>query len=78
MMQVSARELRQRLASVLRRVAAGEEVIVTLRGRPFASLKPLAEASQLDPIGFGMWKGREDLKDVDAWIDQRRAPRQGR
>ena len=38
---IGIRELRQRVSSVLRRVAAGEVVDVTDRGRPIARIVPL-------------------------------------
>ncbi len=41
MSEVAARELRNRTADVLRRVEAGERVIITSRGRPVAELTPL-------------------------------------
>ncbi|QSB14990.1 type II toxin-antitoxin system Phd/YefM family antitoxin [Natronosporangium hydrolyticum] len=41
---VASRELRNDTAGVLRRVAAGEEVIVTVSGEPVAKLSPLAPA----------------------------------
>lgn len=41
MSDVAARELRNRTADVLRRVAAGEPVTITSRGRPVAELIPL-------------------------------------
>lgn len=41
MTDVAARELRNRTADVLRRVEAGEQVIITSRGRPVAELVPV-------------------------------------
>ena len=38
--RVGVRELRQQASAVLRRVAAGESIIVTDRGRPVARLTP--------------------------------------
>ena len=40
-MDVPVRELKNRLSAYLRRVARGEEVTVTSRGRPVARLAPL-------------------------------------
>ncbi len=39
---VSVQELRKRTADVLRRVTAGEKLLVTVDGRPVAELVPLA------------------------------------
>ncbi|MGH2577117.1 MAG: type II toxin-antitoxin system Phd/YefM family antitoxin [Actinomycetota bacterium] len=43
--QVGVRELRQNLSLYLRRVASGERLEVTERGRPVAVLAPLSESS---------------------------------
>jgi len=44
MADVSARELRNHVRTVLRRVEAGERLRVTIRGRPVAELVPIAES----------------------------------
>ncbi len=44
MTDVAARDLRNRTADVLRRVAAGEHVTITSRGRPVAELIPVRTA----------------------------------
>jgi prevent-host-death family protein len=43
MSSVGVRELRQRASELLRRVAAGESIEITDRGRPVALLSPLPE-----------------------------------
>lgn len=43
MSEIAARDLRNRTADVLRRVAAGEPVTITSRGRPVAQLIPVRE-----------------------------------
>jgi prevent-host-death family protein len=45
MREIGVRELKANLSSVLRRVEAGEQVRVTVRGRPVADLVP-AQAPQ--------------------------------
>ena len=40
MMEVATRELRNNTAGVLRRVEAGETVVITVRGKPVADLIP--------------------------------------
>lgn len=42
MTEVSAYELHRDAAGVLRRVEAGEQVTITVAGRPVAELRPLA------------------------------------
>ncbi len=39
--EVAARELRNDTAGLLRRVAEGEEIVITTRGKPVAALIPL-------------------------------------
>ena len=48
--RVGIRELRQNATAVLRRVAAGEVVEVTDRGRAVARIVPMHEASRLDQL----------------------------
>jgi prevent-host-death family protein len=40
--EVASRELRNNTADLLRRVQAGEEIVITTRGKPVASLVPVA------------------------------------
>lgn len=42
--EVASRELRNNMAGLLRRVRAGEQVVVTTRGKPVASLVPFEPA----------------------------------
>jgi prevent-host-death family protein len=39
--EVASRELRNNTADLLRRVQAGEEIVITTRGKPVASLVPV-------------------------------------
>jgi len=50
MASVGVRELRQRASELLRRVAAGETIEVTDRGRPVALLSPLPEGGSLERL----------------------------
>ena len=50
MTSVGIRELRQRASEYLRRVAAGETIEVTDRGRPVALLTPIPEAPPLEQL----------------------------
>ena len=54
MTEVAARELRNDTAGVLRRVDDGEEVVITVRGRPVAKLVPL-------PAGGRRWISRAEF-----------------
>lgn len=50
MASVGVRELRQRASELLRRVEAGETILVTDRGRPVALLTPVPEAAPLERL----------------------------
>jgi prevent-host-death family protein len=50
MSSVGIRELRQRASELLRRVASGETIEVTDRGRPVALLTPIPEAGPLERL----------------------------
>jgi prevent-host-death family protein len=50
MSTVGVRELRQRASELLRRVAGGETIEITDRGRPVALLGPLPESNPLDRL----------------------------
>lgn len=43
-MRTSVRELRNHLGDYLRRVAGGEEIVITSHNRPIAKLSPVSEA----------------------------------
>ena len=50
MTSVGIRELRQRASELLRRVAAGETIEVTDRGRPVALLSPMPETGPFERL----------------------------
>jgi prevent-host-death family protein len=54
MTEVPTRELRNDTAGVLRRVQAGEEIVITVNGRPAAKLVRL-------PTGARRWVPRAEL-----------------
>lgn len=77
-MEVGIRELRGNLSAYLDRVKAGEELVVTERGRPVARLEPYAGPSKREElIAQGIlhpptkpWNPRliEELFQVDAQL----------
>jgi prevent-host-death family protein len=52
--EVASRELRNNTAELLRRVTAGERVVITSRGKPVASLVPFESSRR-------RWLPREEL-----------------
>jgi prevent-host-death family protein len=77
MKTATAKELRNRAAAILETVSKGNEVVITKRGKSVAILKPFVEKirKEFSPVGFGLWKDRNDLKDVAIWIDKQRKER---
>ena len=77
-MQATAKDLRFHVKELLEAVGRGEEVVITLRGKPCAKLVPLGrkkgekgEAGEL----FGIWKDNKASEDVSGYV---RALRRGR
>lgn len=76
MKTATAKELRTRTSSILESVIKGNEVIITMRGKSIAVLKPFKKIErEFIPVGFGIWKDRKDLKDIIKWVDERRKER---
>ncbi|HEX9124395.1 MAG TPA: type II toxin-antitoxin system prevent-host-death family antitoxin [Actinomycetota bacterium] len=72
MRELGIRELKQSLSRILRAVGRGEQVRVTLRGRPIADIVPAREADAEDRLRELVAQGRVTLP---ARAHPRRAPR---
>ena len=79
-MEVTAKALRGRVGELLACVDRGERVVISYRGKPRAVLVRVQEGSR--PVetatalpGFGMWKDRADMEDVDGYVRDLRRPR---
>ena len=79
-MELTAKELRSKVGAALACVDRGEAVTITYRGKPRAQLVGVDTAQE--PMAgeecmpaFGMWRDRDDLADVDAYV---RGLRKGR
>jgi len=77
-MKVSTTHLRCHLRSILEAVGRGESVLVTHRGKARAEIVPVASnevtAKTENPF-VGIWRDREDMRNVPAYV---RRIRQGR
>jgi prevent-host-death family protein len=58
MREVGVRELKQSLSETMRAVARGEQVRVTVRGRPVADIVPAGAAAMDDPLRELVAEGR--------------------
>ena len=79
-LEVTAKSLRTRTGEILACVDRGESVVITYRGKPRAKLVGIEQIDHPKKMpreiaGFGMWKDREDLQDVDAFVQGLRYPR---
>jgi prevent-host-death family protein len=78
-MDVSVKELRAQPGRILSMVKAGDEVTITMRGKPTAKIIPIidtpAESEDDMFIGFGIWKNREDMEDTAAYVADMRKGR---
>lgn len=59
MTEVASRELRNDTAGLIKRAAAGEEIVITVHGKPAARLTALSE-----PTGRRKWMPREELYEM--------------
>ncbi|OGW13224.1 MAG: hypothetical protein A2W77_07555 [Nitrospinae bacterium RIFCSPLOWO2_12_39_16] len=76
MKTATAKEFIRQVSAILEDVRKGEEITIIKNGESIAILKPFRRnGKQFNPVGFGMWKDRKDLKDVIRWIIERRKER---
>jgi len=77
-MKATARDMRYHLNSVMEAVARGEEVLITNRGRVKARILALnsraAKGREENPF-VGMWRNRDDLRDVESYVRRLRRGR---
>ena len=78
---MTAKALRSRIGAILACLDRGETVTITYRGKPRARLvgieqkhEPASRGAASFPA-FGMWKDRDDMKDVDACVRDLRKTR---
>ena len=76
-MQATSSDLRLHAKEILDAAMRGEEVVITVRGRPCAKVVPFAPPPQQSKENdfCGMWKDRDDLDDVEAYVRKLRKRR---
>ncbi len=68
-MVTTAKKLRFHTIEILESVARGEEITITLRGKPYAKLVPLKKSQKkTEDELFGIWKNNEKVKDVNRYV----------
>ncbi len=78
-MKASFVDLRKKSAEIIRALERNEPVTILYRGVPRAIMQPLGKQRSVgrvkDHPAFGMWKDREDLRDVAAYVRRLRKGR---
>lgn len=75
-METSIRELRTSMKRIFDYVQQGEEVLVYLREKPIAKIVPIEKPmTPKEDYGFGMWRDRDKMADVDQYIRKLRKGR---
>jgi prevent-host-death family protein len=77
-MTFTAKDLRLKTREVLSRVQRVGSATITVRGKPVARLTALSPRKPVplaEHPSVGMWAGRKDMKDVNAWLRKIRRPR---
>jgi prevent-host-death family protein len=79
-MKASILDLRRKMSEVLQALDRDEPVTITYRGKPKGIIYPIRKAERpsmraSEHPSFGMWRDREDMQDVDAYIRKLRKPR---
>lgn len=69
-MQATSKDLRFHTKEILDAAMRGEEVTITYHGRPCAKIVPIQKQTEGDKANAfcGMWKDREDMDDVSAYV----------
>jgi prevent-host-death family protein len=79
-MEISAKQLRIAPGKIIAQVNNGQDITITYRGKPTAKIVPFAGIRNKDVKNakedlFGLWKDRDDAKDVEKYV---RTIRKGR
>ena len=79
-MEATMLDLRKNPKRVLNAIESNERVTLTYRGKKKAVIVPCQEKGQRlsasEHPAFGMWKDREDMSDVNAFVRDLRRGRQ--
>lgn len=79
-MKMTFLDLRKRSKDIAKALDRNQTITLYYRGKVKgmiipASEEPKKKLSVMDHPFFGMWRDREDMKDVQKWLDEIRKPR---
>lgn len=79
-MKTTAKDLRTNTKRILDAVERGQEVVITVRGKPRARIVPFESRKRKKRIKgkdalFGIWKDNPEVRNVEAYIDSLRSGR---
>jgi prevent-host-death family protein len=79
-MKASILDLRRRMGDVLKALEKNEPVTILHRGKEKGVIYPVSDrqeqaVSVTEHPAFGMWKDRDDLRDVEQVVQNLRKPR---
>ena len=79
-MEITTKQLRIEPGRIIFRVAEGQEITVTYRGKPRAIIVPIVNKKDIsfgekDDELFGIWKNRKDTENVERFIRNMRKGR---
>jgi antitoxin (DNA-binding transcriptional repressor) of toxin-antitoxin stability system len=67
-MTITTEQLRSKPGSIFSLVNSGNEVIVSYRGKKCVKIVSIRENSEAPDDFLGMWKDRNDMKDVEQFV----------
>lgn len=72
-MEVTVKELRTQAGRIISMAGSGNDITVTVRGKPAAKIVsldyvPPQEGADDELPAFGMWKDREDMENPSAFV----------
>ena len=79
-MEITTKQLRIQPGRIIGQVNNGQEITVTYRGKPRAKIVPILTRRNVDIEEaenelFGIWKNREDTKNVEEFVRRMRKGR---
>ena len=76
-MKATSKDLRFHTKEILDAAVRGEDVVITYRGKPYVKIISIPESDQNGKENdfCGMWKDREEMEYVEAYVRRKRKGR---